>query len=110
MIVGFASVLLLGIRYLQPKQFIEDTTVAAQAGGCPTQDTDTIGFPKGYFVNYDVSRLPDTSPYNVKTQVKTAIGMWNTAARASCLNIGFVEAGPGQPVDLTFIRPLAKVS
>jgi hypothetical protein len=107
-LIVIATVILTGFCLLSTLRYPESGVQAQQIEalrGCPAQSSETAGFPKGFFVDYDVSQLPDTAPYNVKTQVKAAIAAWNTAALASCLHIAFREVSPGTPadqIDLTF--------
>lgn len=106
LLIAIIVVLFIGFHFSQTSHLGISSVKAQGPGylGCPRQETETVGWPKNYYENYDLSQLPDTAPYNVKTQVKDAMTMWDQAARFSCLNIGFRDVtGTSQPVDLQFV-------
>lgn len=102
-IFGVIAATVYGIYRINFSHFTSSTAKAAPLlRGCPTQDSQTSGFPKGYLIRYDISQLPDTAPYNVKNQVKTALDMWDQVARVSCLHVGFKQGDAVNPGFLVF--------
>jgi hypothetical protein len=75
------------------------TLVSTSEASCPTQSTQSTGWPRDSVVRYDVSSLPAV----LQTQAIKALNAWTTANSQNNSGVAFVAADSTHPAVLNFV-------
>jgi hypothetical protein len=81
----------------------ETQTASAQVlTGCPTQEPETVGWPRTPNTATTVKYYIDTT-FNLtqRSQIESAFNKWTAASQATCLKINFVPATNGLAANIT---------
>lgn len=78
--------------------FVTLICVSPSQASCPKQSEKSAGWPQNATVRFDVSALPE----KLRTQARSALGVWNMANRRNHSGVRFIAADATHPAILTF--------